>query len=682
MLSALFLVAALQADPSPAVLTRIAFGSCARENRPQPIWEAIAAYEPEALVLLGDNIYGDTDDAAVLRAKWAQLAAVPTFKALRARVPLLATWDDHDYGRNDAGAEFPLRAESQTAFLDFLGVSADDPRRARVGVYHAETFGEPGRRVQVILLDTRSHRGPLVRREGPAPVGEAGPYGANLDPDVTVLGEEQWRWLAEQLRQPAEVRLLATSIQLVSEEHGWEAWARFPHERARLLALLAETRASGVIALSGDRHSAEISVLRPVNDGRRPSYPLFDVTASSLNQPRRWTFEHNRHRLGDLWFDENFGTLDVDWGADDPTVTLALRDVQGRVVVSETVALSALTPPPEVAPESVERLERIAFGSCNQQSRPTPLWDDVLAADPDLFLFLGDNVYGDTEDMDVLRRAYADLAAQPGYAALRAVTPVLATWDDHDYATNDAGNEYPLKRESQRVFLEAFEEPSASPRWSREGVYGSWLYGPPDERVQVILLDLRTHRDPWGRATAPAPRGAGQPGDYAPVEDGTILGDTQWRWLEEQLRVPARLRLVGSSLQCLPTGHVWECWALRPHERERLFDVLARTRANGVVLLSGDTHWAELSRVEPRETGLGYPLVELTSSGLNQGWEWTNIENPERVGVPLWAPNFGLVTIDWERGEVRLEARGERVGDTNPRVETTLELDGLFPPAR
>jgi len=337
---------------------------------------------------------------------------------------------------------------------------------------------------------------------------------------------------------------------------------------------------------------------------------------------------------------------------------------------------------PEVAPVHTARLERIAFGSCNQQSQPTPLWDDVLAADPDLFLFLGDNVYGDTEDMDVLRRAYADLSAQPGYAALRAKAPVLATWDDHDYATNDAGNEYPWKRESQRVFLEAFDEPRASPRWSREGVYGSWLFGPPTERVQVILLDLRTHRDPWGRATERAPRGAGRPGDYAPVEDGTILGDAQWRWLEEQLRVPARLRLVGSSLQCLPTGHVWECWALRPRERQRLFDVLARTRANGVVLLSGDTHWAELLRAEPRETGLGYPLVELTSSGLNQGWEWTNIENPERVGVPLWTPNFGLVTIDWERGEVRLEARGAVVGDTYPRVVTTLALDSLHPPAR
>ena len=53
-----------------------------------------------------------------------------------------------------------------------------------------------------------------------------------------------------------------------------------------------------------------------------------------------------------------------------------------------------------------------------------------------------------------------------------------------------------------------------------------------------------------------------------------------------------------------------------PHERERLYKLLRDTRAGGVVLLSGDRHLAELSVTD---AGLGYPLFDLTSSGLNQG---------------------------------------------------------------
>ena len=87
------------------VVRRIVFGSCIRQDRPQPIWTAVQAVEPDLLVLLGDNIYGDSDDMDVLRAKWDRLATDPGFRAIADAVPLLATWDDHDYGRNDAGAD-------------------------------------------------------------------------------------------------------------------------------------------------------------------------------------------------------------------------------------------------------------------------------------------------------------------------------------------------------------------------------------------------------------------------------------------------------------------------------------------------------------------------------------------------------------------------------------------------
>jgi len=672
---ALASLAAPQQPSSPASIQRISFGSCIRQDEPQPIWDAVIAAEPEVFVLLGDNIYGDSEDPEVLRRKWAQLAAQPGYQALRASSRVLATWDDHDYGLNDAGAEYTARVQSQQAFLDFLGVPEASPRRGRAGIHHSEVFGEPGRRVQVILLDTRYHRSRLDRQ--PERLAGRGPYAPSNDPDRTMLGAEQWRWLRAQLEQPAELRIIASSVQFVASEHGWETWGNMPLERARLLELIGSTGASGVVLLSGDRHAAEISRLDPVRDGRGPGYPLYDVTSSAMNQSRRWAFEANPFREGDLYTGPNFGTITIDWGRDDPLVSLGIHDQRGEPVLVSEVPLSALQAAAPREPDSHERVERIAFGSCNQQDRPTPLWDAVRAADPDLFLFLGDNIYGDTTDMTLLRERYAKLAQQPGYAALREEVPVLATWDDHDFGANDVGREYPKREESREIFFDFFREPEDSPRREHSGVYGSWLYGPETERVQVILLDLRYNRSPWKRREVGPRPGHGRPGSYAATLDpeATILGEQQWRWLEQELEVPARLRVIGSSLQVLSDGHQWECWEMMPRELERLFGVIERSSACGVVFVSGDTHWGELTRVEPFESGIPYPLYELTSSGLNQAWRFTNIKNTRRLGTPLWKPNFGLLSIDWEAGALTLEA----ISQGGERVKARIRLEDLQP---
>src|SRR5437899_1083363 len=155
--------AASAAANEKQVLSRIAFGSCARQDKPQPIWDAVVAAKPELYLSLGDNIYGDTQDMAVMKKKYDQLAAIPGWQKLKSTCPILATWDDHDYGVNDGGAEYPKKDESQQLFLDFFGIAKDSPRRKQKGVYHAEVFGPPEQRVQVILLDTRYFRSSLKK---------------------------------------------------------------------------------------------------------------------------------------------------------------------------------------------------------------------------------------------------------------------------------------------------------------------------------------------------------------------------------------------------------------------------------------------------------------------------------------------------------------------------------------
>ena len=319
--------------PGPP-LARIAFGSCVHQCSAQPIWDAVLAADPDLFLLLGDNVYADTTDMEALRSAYADLAASAGYQALRRACPLLATWDDHDYGRDDAGADYAERIGSQRVFLDSFGEPADSPRRRREGVYDARIFGPEGGRVQVILLDTRYHRSLL--RSTVADGLKA--YVANEDPAATMLGPAQWAWLEQELRRPAELRLVVSSIQFVAEEQRFEKWSNLPRERRRLLDLIAKTRASGVIVLSGDRHHAELSRLEG------GPYSLYDLTSSSLNITRKPDEEPNRHRLGDAVFADNFGLVAIDWTEDDPAITLSIVDETGSVHLERRLRLSELRP--------------------------------------------------------------------------------------------------------------------------------------------------------------------------------------------------------------------------------------------------------------------------------------------------------------------------------------------------
>jgi alkaline phosphatase D len=334
---ALLPLSARAAEPKP--LTRVAFGSCAHQDRPQPIWETIVKSKPDLFLFIGDTIYADTEDIKEMRRLYAQMAARPGWKKLLATCPVLATWDDHDYGGNDLGSEYPKKKESQQVFLDFFNVPKDDPRRRQEGVYHAGVLGPPGKRVQVILLDTRYHRSAL-KVDPKRPRGK-GQYVANTDPTATILGAAQWKWLSEQLKKPAELRLICSSIQLVPEDHGFEKWMNFPRERERLFQLIRDTKAAGVVILSGDRHLGELSVM-----DAGVGYPLYDLTSSGLNQgSRRWrALETNRHRVATMNRGDNFGMVRIDWGRDDPRITLEIIDDEGDAMIRHKIPLSRLQP--------------------------------------------------------------------------------------------------------------------------------------------------------------------------------------------------------------------------------------------------------------------------------------------------------------------------------------------------
>ncbi len=330
--------------------SRIAFGTCANQKRPQPIWEAISGLKPQLFIFAGDNVYADSGDPVKFRQSYGRLAAIPGFAALRENCPVIGTWDDHDYGKNDAGAEFEGKPAAKEAFMEFFRTPEDSPLRAREGVYDAKIYGPAGKRVQVILLDTRWFRGPIrrmtkdeIRKAGAQHTGKRGYYRADEDSDSTMLGEEQWAWLEEQLKKPAELRLLVSSIQAVVLDHGWEKWGNLPKERKRLFEMIRD-HATNVVILSGDRHSSDISMLPSQTDGG-PFYPVYEVTSSGLNQTGL-PDEPNQFRIAgnSVYNQPNFGWIAIDWDKEDPTISLEIRDLEGKVVREVKTTLNALRP--------------------------------------------------------------------------------------------------------------------------------------------------------------------------------------------------------------------------------------------------------------------------------------------------------------------------------------------------
>jgi alkaline phosphatase D len=315
----------------PAIV-RIAVGSCAHQDSSLEIWSAVSAWKPDLFVHLGDAVYADTRDSTKLRTIYQQVSRDEHFAAAQSEFPFLSTWDDHDFGENDAGAAYPMRATSERLFFEFWSRQATDARTSRSGVYGSRVVQRGGQLVRVILLDTRYFRSAW----SPDTSDTGRRYRQDPDASKTILGEAQWAWLREEITKPADVRIIASSIQVVNDSHGWECWGNFPAERARLLNLIEGEGVDGVIVVSGDRHFSELS-----REDEYAAYPLYDYTSSGLTQIARDGHRvPNPRRVGQAVARQNFGGVVIDF--DNGTIVFSAMDRKGAVVFEHAVSLDTL----------------------------------------------------------------------------------------------------------------------------------------------------------------------------------------------------------------------------------------------------------------------------------------------------------------------------------------------------
>tara|TARA_B100000003_G_scaffold34104_1_gene28241 strand:+ start:181 stop:1128 length:948 start_codon:yes stop_codon:yes gene_type:complete len=271
---------------------KIALGSCLHQDHPAPIWDAVNDNNIDSFFFLGDNIYGDVPSGLPWKLKRSydkQKKVLPSWLMSK---QIHVIWDDHDYGKNDGGGSYRFKEYAQDLYIDFWEIPDDDPRANREGIYYQQLQNINGLRVLFVGLDTRYFRSNIEEKDDV--------YLPNLEPDATFLGDKQWEWLKDTLKQEHDLLIMASSIQVLATEHRFEKWSNIPSERNKLLTLL-ESLDSRVIVVSGDRHRAG---LYQYND-------ITEITASSLNRPT-YSEETDSLLLGKTYTENNFGLISIE----------------------------------------------------------------------------------------------------------------------------------------------------------------------------------------------------------------------------------------------------------------------------------------------------------------------------------------------------------------------------------
>ena len=270
-----------------------------------------------------------------------------------------------------------------------------------------------------------------------------------------------------------------------------------------------------------------------------------------------------------------------------------------------------------------------------------PIFNSIKTEGFDLFLMMGDNVYGNSksEDLKELRVAYNK--QKQNFDKLDFDFPIEAIWDDNDYGLGDGGKEYNLKEKSKELFLNFWDIPTNDPRRQRNGLYHEVLQNYDGKSIQILFLDTRTFRD---NLKPTDDKGAVGKERYVPFPDTslTMLGKEQWQWLSKKISKFVDYRIIVSSIQILALGHGWECWNNLPYERKRFIDLLDKSNISHTLLLSGDRHRGGHYQLKTKSNKI---ISEMTSSSLNVPYSNPEEPGPLRIGGTYSKENYGVIQM-------------------------------------
>lgn len=309
-------------------LEKIVFASCLDQTKPAPILKSILNEKPDFLLMLGDNIYAATADKKPISDQYIKLNQNSDWLTLRKNIPTMAIWDDHDFGVDDGDKNNPEKEIARSEFLKhfhYIKSSFDD--RKQTAIYHAKTIGPIGKQVQFIMLDLRYDRDALESQQfenykKPLKI-------PTTDKNLKLMSEAQWRWLEKKLQEPAQLRFLVSPIQFLAEDHIFERWSLFPHEKARMIQILKKLKAKNLFILSGDRHLAAFAKETISGYG-----DLYDFTSSSINLPKNGVGEDSKY-LMPIYNQENYGMIEINWQK--RNLTFAIKNLNAETPLKTEV---------------------------------------------------------------------------------------------------------------------------------------------------------------------------------------------------------------------------------------------------------------------------------------------------------------------------------------------------------
>ncbi|EKE83721.1 alkaline phosphatase D family protein [Idiomarina xiamenensis] len=324
-----------------AQYTRIEFSCCLAHDRSQPVWQAISRSDPDVFLLLGNALNIDADDIDDMRSAYDVLDRYRGLRQTRLNSLLMSIWGAQDYAIADAdgrtnGERFAVR----NLFLDYWREPLASGRHyQQQGIYKSVVVGQAPQRVQIILLDSRWNRQSLTTRSWwqrlQAWFNDQGRWQQNNSDEL--LGESQWQWLNEQLQVPAEVRIVGSSEAFLSDFDGHDNWSAYPAAQQRLFRTLRDSRANGVVLVAGSKRYGDLSVHQGAVD-----YPLWQISSGSINRGGG-AVSANRYRQGKAYPEAHYGRIEIQWANQQPQLLLSVRDIDGRVLQQQQLALQTLT---------------------------------------------------------------------------------------------------------------------------------------------------------------------------------------------------------------------------------------------------------------------------------------------------------------------------------------------------
>ncbi len=283
-------------------------------------------------------------------------------------------------------------------------------------------------------------------------------------------------------------------------------------------------------------------------------------------------------------------------------------------------------------------LNTIAFGSCNKEYLDQSYWPVIANQNPDLWIWLGDNIYADTADMEVMADKYQQQKTNPYYQRFLQQVPVTGVWDDHDYGVNDGDRTFSQKDQAKDQFLSFLNIPNTHTVNKHPGIYRTEVFGLQPQQVKIFHLDTRYFQDPLIKT----PKGSKK--NYVAQPDGQILGSAQWQWLTHELnQSTANINIIASSIQVIAEDHRYEMWSNFPNQRKKLLDLIVSSGVNNPIILSGDRHLSEISKINWQDK----ELIDITASGLTHSFSGTEEYNRHRIDQLITTESFSVLEIDW-----------------------------------